>query len=185
LIPKLKDLAQKYSSDKLYWHSYIPMYEALFHQRQVFRLLEIGIGFKDLMVPFLPAGVEYCHGSSLKMWAEYFPEADIFACDIREDALINEGRIRSITCDHGSAQQLTELVTWAGGDFDVIIDDGSHQTEHQIMTASLLLPWVKPGGVYVIEDVWPEPGEQMATNFGGILLRGLLGRDDNMVVIQR
>ena len=36
--------------------------------------------------------------------------------------------------------------------FDYIIDDGSHIREHQILTASVLLPFVKPNGLYFIED---------------------------------
>ena len=38
--------------------------------------------------------------------------------------------------------------------FDVIIDDGSHVNEHQIITAEYLMPHVKRGGgVYIIEDI--------------------------------
>ena len=37
--------------------------------------------------------------------------------------------------------------------FDVIIDDGSHLNQHQIFTFETLYPFVKDGGVYVIEDV--------------------------------
>jgi demethylmacrocin O-methyltransferase len=39
------------------------------------------------------------------------------------------------------------------GPLDVVIDDGSHYSEHQRATFSLLWPHVKPGGIYVIEDL--------------------------------
>ncbi len=228
MSPTLEELAKKYSSDKLYWHSYIPIYESLFHGGhmwtpmpgsqapgagpalssfaycqfcryrndspeippcinkgvEVRRLLEIGIGFKDLMVPFLPAGVEYVHGSSLKMWEEYFPEAEIFACDIREDALINEGRIRSMVCDQSSPLELGVMCGVYGLIYDVIIDDGSHQYEQQRISARMLLRYSKPS-LYVIEDVWEDTGLLLAQEFNGQLIRGEKGRDDNMVVIRR
>lgn len=184
MTPTLLQLAMKYSSDKLYWHSYIPMYTELFKDLKVKRLLEIGIGYKDLMQPCLPAGVEYVHGSSLKMWEEYFPEANIFACDIREDALINEGRIRSILCDQSDPFCLGIMSGIFGLVYDVIIDDGSHIPEHQELTARLLLQYCRPS-LYIIEDVWEDTGRGLADKFGGELWNGEKGRDDNMVVIRR
>lgn len=182
--PTLMQLAEKYHSDKLYWHSYIPRYEELFAHRNVRRLLEIGIGYKDLMQPFLPAGVEYVHGSSLKMFEEYFGGADIYSCDIRTDTLINEGRIHSMVCDQSSPTDLAKLLEWSGTDLDVVIDDGSHLYEHQFITASVLLPVLKPGSLYVIEDVWNnDDGRALAKYFGGDLWQGEKGRDDNLVVI--
>src|SRR3990167_1615675 len=174
--PSLESLAIKYSSDKYYRHSYIPVYERLFQGVPVRRLLEVGIGFKDLMVPFLPKGVEYVHGSSLRMWREYWPGADIYACDIREDALIQEYRIISAVCDQSKLRSLFDLKLWASNSrgcwFDVIIDDGSHQFNHQLLTAAVLLPTLVTGGVYVIEDTYPDKGAELAAMFGGELIVG-------------
>jgi hypothetical protein len=39
------------------------------------------------------------------------------------------------------------------GPFDMVIDDGSHVTVHQAATIRALLPRVRSGGFYVIEDV--------------------------------
>ena len=48
------------------------------------------------------------------------------------------------------------------GPFDVIIDDGSHRSEHIRATFAILFPLLTPNGVYVVEDVqtsyWPERG---------------------------
>lgn len=181
-MPRLHDLAVKYASDKLYWHSYIELYDKLFAEMfHVERVLEIGIGYEALMQPFLP--VPYVHGSSLRMWAEYWPDASIFACDIREDALINDDRIQSIQCDQSKPEEIKKLVEWSGGQFDVVIDDGSHIYEHQRLTAALLLPEVNEGGIYVIEDIWPVTGKTLAEELGGKLWIGERGRDDNLVII--
>ena len=185
VMPKLRDLAIKYASDKLYWHSYIPLYEQLFAQIRVERVLEIGIGYKDLMQPFLPAGVQYVHGSSLRIWSEYWPQAHIFACDIRQDALINEDRIWSLQCDQSKPEEVQKLIAWSGGWWDVVIDDGSHVDEHQLLTTKILLPEVNGGGVYVIEDVWPDAGKILAEQLGGELWIGKRGRDDNLVIIRK
>jgi len=164
LIP----LARKYCCDKLFTHSYIPFYEELFDGMEVKRLLEIGIGYEELMTPFVP---KYIHGASLKMWEEYFPEAEIFGCDIRKDTLFNEGRIRTYVCDQSNPRSLENLITWIGEDFDVIIDDGSHVTEHQIIAARTLIPHLNhEGGVYIIEDV--KDPKEVAHGIGSWLWMG-------------
>lgn len=38
--------------------------------------------------------------------------------------------------------------------FDVIVDDGSHVPWHQLLTFEIMFDtWLKPGGLYIIEDV--------------------------------
>jgi hypothetical protein len=44
-------------------------------------------------------------------------------------------------------------ITELGGNFDLIIDDADHVPAHQISAALTLLPFLAPGGTYVIEDV--------------------------------
>ena len=179
----LEEIAKKYNSDKLHSHSYIPFYAELFKGRIVKRLLEIGIGYEGLMKDFVP---EYTHGSSLYMWQEFFPEAEIYACDIREDTLINEGRIHSMVCDQSSGHSIAEMAfAFSEGltlGLDVIIDDGSHQTEHQILTAQCLIPRVSKGGVYVIED-FQEPW-RVAAIVGGTVHQFGKRPDDNLVVVE-
>lgn len=38
--------------------------------------------------------------------------------------------------------------------FDIIVDDGSHVPWHQLLTFEIMFEtWLKPGGIYIIEDV--------------------------------
>ena len=38
--------------------------------------------------------------------------------------------------------------------FDIIVDDGSHVPWHQLFTFEIMFDtWLKPGGLYIIEDV--------------------------------
>lgn len=186
-MTRLHELAEKWHSDKLYWHSYIPIYEQLLEGRTIRRMIELGIGHKDLMQPMLPEGIDYIHGSSLYMWHDLWPNAGIFACDLREDTLINDDdkQIWSTVCDQSRYVDLQHLLQWSGGSFDLVIDDGSHIYEHQRFTAAVLLRFVEVGGLYIIEDVWPDKGEELAKEFGGELWRGDKGRDDNLVIIRR
>ena len=39
---------------------------------------------------------------------------------------------------------------------DILIDDGGHQTEQQMVTLEEMLPHLRPGGVYLCEDVHGE-----------------------------
>jgi len=177
----LTELAEKYGCDKLYRHSYIPFYEDLFSSMRVRRLLEIGIGYQAHMKPYVPA--HYVDGASVRMWADYFPGADIFACDIEPSALINEGRVRSCVCDQSDERSLAAMVKKFGGNFDVIIDDGSHRADDQVKSALFLLPYLNEGGAYVIEDV--RRREQVAQAVGGTVHRFEKTAGDCLVVVRK
>jgi hypothetical protein len=43
--------------------------------------------------------------------------------------------------------------TWVDGGWDIVIDDGSHLPRHQLVSFCALFPFVRPGGLYIIEDI--------------------------------
>ena len=45
------------------------------------------------------------------------------------------------------------VLPYLGHGFDFIVDDGSHIPEHQVMTANVFMPLLKPDGIYTIEDI--------------------------------
>ena len=99
---------------------------------------------------------EYCVGASLRAWAELFPNATVTGLDPADDAAALNGlheRIRVITCDSRDDLGVAKL-----GSYDFIVDDGHHSLDAQRSTLKTLWPFVKPGGLYVIEDVadWGE-----------------------------
>lgn len=147
MADKLTKLALKYGTDKCPpMQSFTPFYYDLFKNLEVESLLEIGIGYPETMQHMQ----NYKIGASLFMWRDFFPKAQIYACDIREDTLINENRIKSFQCDQSKKDSLNKLKEKIG-EVDIIIDDGSHKTEHQILSAKILLPICRK--YYVIEDV--------------------------------
>jgi hypothetical protein len=153
-VSRLCELAQKYGSDKCpsIFHGYTPFYDELLRGRDVKRVLEIGIGSKATM-PFVK---DYEPGASLRMWLEYFPKAEVVGVDNDYAVLIPPGgRLTTYHCDQGSGESLLDFATNIGGQFDLIIDDGSHIVEHQALTANTLIPkLVAPNGLYVIEDIF-------------------------------
>lgn len=180
----LSELAVKYASDKFYKHSYIDVYERLFEGFSPKRVLEIGIGYPELMQRQLPSGVGYVHGSSLRMWSELWPDAAIYGADIRLDTHINEGRIRSLYVDQSSFDTMKTLGEYFGP-FDLIIDDGSHYLGDQFKSALALLPALSCGGIYVIEDLLPDNADFLVRLLQqGEVIR--LGKtwDDNLVIVR-
>jgi hypothetical protein len=49
---------------------------------------------------------------------------------------------------------------------DIVIDDGGHHPEHQIITLEEMLPHVSPGGVYVCEDIHGSPNRFASFVYG-------------------
>lgn len=140
----LCEMARRHGTDKSGHHEYTPAYYGLFKDRieSVKRVLEIGIGYQ-------------CHhvGGSVHMWEEFFPNADVVGLDSNGEVMINEGRIRSFVADQNDPASLLAAMEKVGGKCDLIVDDGSHVTSHQIVSMLTLLPFLTDDGVYIVEDL--------------------------------
>jgi hypothetical protein len=140
-------------TDKVGKHDYTRIYGELMQgrRRQPVRLLELGVG----------GWSGELGGESLSMWATYFPKGRIFSIDVYDKTSLSRGRVKVFQCSQTDRNRLTEIAREAGP-FDFIIDDGSHANAHQIESFRILWPFVKDGGVYIIEDVqtsyWPAYG---------------------------
>jgi predicted O-methyltransferase YrrM len=131
-------IAEKHGTDKFSKHNYTKVYYELLAGRvgSVRRVLEIGIK----------------RGASLRMWAEFFPGAKITGVDIKEKNLFTEDRIATFLGDQMAPSSLTKIGR-ERGPFDLIVDDGCHHAPHQTSAARWLLPFLAPGGIYIIEDI--------------------------------
>jgi hypothetical protein len=146
-----------HNTDKGPYHSYTPhYYKALKDKRHSVRhLLEIGIGYRS---PNPAVNYFWPYGASLRMWEEFFPNAQIWGLDIAPEVMMNVGRIRTALVDQSSAISLSNTLRAIGiPEWDVIIDDGSHILEHQVLTVNMYLPYLKKGGLFIIEDVNVDP----------------------------
>jgi hypothetical protein len=154
----LTELANKYQSDKGTEfgerHGYTQVYEQLFAPRreQPLRLLEIGLRYD----PYY-ADVSQAFSPSLQMWLDYFPQGKVFGFDINDFTKLRGERLQVLRGDQGNPEDLRRVARQLAP-FDIIIDDGSHASFHQQLTFALLFPCVRPGGLYVIEDLhWQPP----------------------------
>ena len=145
MLDPLSKLAVLHGTDKFGFHDYTPNYHKLFKslRNEKLSLLEIGVGgYQDA-----DRG-----GQSLATWRDYFENAEITGIDIQFKSLDLGGRVEIL---QGSQVDPDFLIQVEGkrGPFDIIIDDGSHRNEHVVETFNLLWPQLKPGGIYVVEDV--------------------------------
>lgn len=141
--PSLTQIANELDSDKGTEfgerHNYTSTYDEIFSslRDEPIRLFEIGID----------------QGRSLELWSRYFTKAEIFAMDVLDRSNLVRERIKIFQGDQAKREDLLRVMKEAGGTFDVIIDDGGHYMEQQQVSLGTLFPFLKPGGLYVIEDL--------------------------------
>ena len=151
-MTELCKLAEKYVVDKTpkYNHYYTEEYHKILKDKNYSSMLEIGIGYPELMKKF--TNESYKSGASLFMWREYFRDCIIHGADIKEFN-INEENIKIHQCDQSKVDSLETMMNKIAN-VEFIIDDGSHILEHQILTFQTLNKYCKD--IYIIEDVKPE-----------------------------
>ena len=100
-------------------------------------------------------GKEYKPGSSLKVWKEYFFNANIFGADIDKDILFQEERIKTFFVDQLDEISIKDM--WKKLDLsnDLIIDDGIHTLDGCKIFFDNSIEYLKDDGIYIIEDVDP------------------------------
>jgi hypothetical protein len=150
----LCDIAFKYGSGKcpqIKLHN-TEWYFKEFNDRRnsVKKVFEMGVGGGPGDLACYP---NYTVGASLYMWRDFFPNAQIYGIDILPELVFKDDRIETFQCDQGDKKKLLGILNKIGTDFDLVVDDASHLTKHQISCCRTIMPLLKKGAVYVIEDV--------------------------------
>jgi hypothetical protein len=149
----LTRLANQYGSDKgNLWHGrhrYAEIYHRLLAAKQLepITLLEIG-----LLHPFDTTALP-TRAPSLQMWRDYFPNARLVGFDINDFRRVAMKGCTIYRGDMGERSDLTAMANDVAGQFDIIIDDGSHASHHQQIALATLFPCLRSGGAYFIEDL--------------------------------
>lgn len=126
-------------------HPYTPFYSMLLapYKNRPIRFAEIGV-----------AG-----GGSVAMWAQYFTAASMFFFDRDTNFLAHAEdfalpRTSFALMDVEKADSIRASFQAMGGNLDVILDDSSHNIGHQVDIVRESIPFLKPGGILLIEDVF-------------------------------
>lgn len=134
-------------------HNYCEKYEKWlpFNRLEPIKILEIGV----------------LHGESLTTWREYYPNSIIIGIDIEPHCKQYEDPNNKIFVEIGSQDDPDFLhnVAKKWGPFDMVLDDGSHINRHVIVSFNNLIDYVKPEGVYVIEDTCTSYWEEWEGGF--------------------
>jgi hypothetical protein len=129
-FPSLMSVASKYPTDKIQ-HGYIEYYEKHL-PKDINSLFEIG-----------------CYkGDSIRMWREFYPDAQIGCLDLFEEFGIPD--ITDVKFFKGDQCYPDVVEPIAAMGWDVVIDDGSHGAKDQWLSLNTFL---RPGTMVVIEDL--------------------------------
>jgi hypothetical protein len=155
----LNDLMEKYGSDKAV-HGYCEFYESYFGpiRESAKSVLEIGVYY----------------GASIRAWLDYFPNAKVWGLDdghFQRSWGFGTDRVQVFLTDQSSRSALAALLTHTGGEFDVVLDDGAHSMWGQQTSLACLLPGVRSGGFYVVEDLFSSFQEFTTYKKGGLVTR--------------
>jgi cephalosporin hydroxylase len=122
------------------WVNYFPIYEKHFAP------------WKGKSATVLEIGVE--HGGSLQMWRDYFgPGSTIVGIDIDPNCARHEPPGTHVRIGDQTDTAFLQQVTDEFGPFDIVIDDGSHISDHITATFNFLYSKVTENGCYFVEDL--------------------------------
>jgi hypothetical protein len=133
----------------LKYRDMVEQYEALIADLKPRRILEIGM----------------YNGGGAALLAQLAEPSKLVVVDIAEgpcrplERFVDQHDLRGVvvpyyTVDQADTARLTEIVEteFAGEPIDLIIDDASHQLVQTRVSFNCLFPYLRPGGVYVVED---------------------------------
>jgi len=153
---ELCEIGKKYDTDKSsqrsnvthyrHCHPYTLFYDSLFNNRrnEPLQIAELGI----------------LYGGSLLMWKDYFKYAHIYGFEFNEKLIdkfkknCNNDRITLAKIDVKNANSIIHAFSTLDVMYDIIIEDTTHQFEDQIRVIEQVHPYLKPGGILVIEDIF-------------------------------
>ena len=137
---RLFQIFKKLGHVSLKCDTYFQTYEELFER------------YINKNITFVEIGV--LHGGSLFMWKEYFGnKARIIGIDLNPKALELKKEGFEIYIGSQSDKSFWKKFYNNVGKIDVLLDDGGHSNDQQIVTLAESIPNINDGGILVTEDV--------------------------------
>ncbi len=107
--------------------------------------------YRGQKIKFVEIGV--LNGGSLFMWRDYLgPQAQIIGIDLNPSAKKWEKEGFQIHIGSQSDPKFWDEFFSEVGNVDVVLDDGGHTYEQQIVTVHHSIPHINDGGLVVVED---------------------------------
>ncbi len=154
-------IGQKFDTDKSsqrnnvtnnrHCHPYTLFYDGLFKNK------------KDENLKIAEIGILY--GSSLLMWKEYFKNSEIHGFEYDNGLIDNfknsfdNDRITLSNLDVTNKDSINKAFLNLNTQYDIIIEDTTHQFEDQIRVIENTYQYLKPGGIMIIEDIFKSYNE--------------------------
>lgn len=148
--PLSSPLAKIVANPIEYAHAYTSIYDFLFSN------------IRHKKIKFGEIGIQYNH--SIRCFREYFTQAEIHGFD-HMDVFLNLAQKENLHntyyhwLDAFHKDTIVKAMEEAGGEFDIVIEDSSHHFDTQINFIELMHPYLKPGGILIIEDIYPDVRE--------------------------
>lgn len=142
----LIDLVDNNITDKNTIHSYLDLYQLLFKNKRLTakNILEVGI----------------FNGGSIKLWNDFFTNANIYGIDICEYKLIYNDLFRYndnvvLLCNSNAYDYdfFNYNFLIKNIKFDIVIDDGPHTLDSMISFIKLYSQILTDDGILIIEDI--------------------------------
>jgi hypothetical protein len=186
-LGEIRDIFRATGSDKTTDHAYEHIIDLIYpHVADAIEnvespcILEIGYGPSD----YYSVG-----GGGLLAFDRIFPGCDLISIDRQFPDPPQETIITKIIADTGDDAAVRSVAgKLFGRNVVLVVDDGSHLSAHQRRCFREFWPFVVPGGIYIIEDIWePQSLPHYDKNAGMMLvdLRHIKGRGDDMVFLAR
>ncbi len=122
------------------WDHYFDIYHSHFQK------------FRGKEVHILEIGIY--SGGSLAMWEDYFgPDCRVYGVDIEEACKAYENDRTKVFIGDQADRRFWRAFKEQVPRLDIVIDDGGHQSNQQIVSLEELLPQLRAGGVYICEDL--------------------------------
>lgn len=163
---ELCELGRKYDTDKSsqryrvtnqrHCHPYTLFYDGLFKSKKEEPLKIAELGILD--------------GGSLLMWREYFKNAQIVGFEYNDNLIanfrkrFNNNRISLFNINVNNKDSISSAFHNVNMQYDIIIEDTTHQFEDQIRVIENAYSYLKPGGIMIIEDIFKSYDEKNYIN---------------------
>ena len=128
-------------------------------------------------------------GHSIKLWEEYFPNAEIFGIDIQNIIEHSFGDRVNIIFDNAYSIDFIKKIEETFGKFDIIIDDGPHTLDTQQFFLSNYQSLLKDSNsIIILEDVYSDAFnilKEEFSDFNIIDLRNEIKNEYNSVIFYK